>query len=95
MEDSIIKVLGSSFGMINGPRGLLIIISSIKDLSSTCARAVPCLARRGDPDTPPRACPDSGLDAWDERGTTVVRARAWPGHVAELRKPVRRYLRSP
>ena len=47
-----------------------------------------------DPDTPPRACPDSGLDAWDERGTAVVRARAWPGHVAGLRTPVRRYLRS-
>lgn len=47
-----------------------------------------------DPDTPPRACPDSGLNAWDERGTEVVRARAWLGHVAELRTPVRRFLRN-
>lgn len=59
------------------------------------ARAMPCLAWRGDPDTPPRACPDSGLDAWDERGTAVLRARAWPGHVAGLRTPVRGHRRSP
>lgn len=50
-------------------------------------RALLCLVWRGneknpDPDTPPRASPDSGLNAWDERGTAVVRATAWPGHVA-------------
>ncbi|KAK5855980.1 hypothetical protein PBY51_007608 [Eleginops maclovinus] len=61
---------------------------------SACARIVPCLVWRGDPDTLTRACPDSGLNAWDERGTSVVRARAWPGHVAGLKTPVSRYLRS-
>lgn len=56
------------------------------------ARAVPCLVWKVDeknPDTQPRACPDSGLNAWDERGTELLRARAWPGHVAGLKPPVR------
>lgn len=87
-------------GGLNVPRGLLIMISSIKDLSSARARARRGLSalegrrKESRPDKLPRAHPDSGLDAWDERGTTVVRARAWPGHVAGLRTPVRRYLRS-
>ncbi|KAI9539575.1 hypothetical protein NQZ68_005657 [Dissostichus eleginoides] len=62
----------------------------VGDKLSACARIVPCLVWRGDPDTLPRACPDSGLNAWDERGTAVVRARAWPDHVAGLKTPVSR-----